>query len=157
MRDSVWLPFLGFLSRHRALEILAFVLLYKLADQLSQSLMRPFLHDMGYTGLDRGLGLGTVGLIGTLVGTFLGGAATSVFGLGRCLWIFGFLQIFSNFGYILVAQADVNRPLMYGAMGFETLTTGTGMGAFGVLLLRLTQKRFCCTSPIVKLIPSMPM
>ena len=30
------MPFLGFLTRHRALEILAFVVLYKLADQLAQ-------------------------------------------------------------------------------------------------------------------------
>jgi PAT family beta-lactamase induction signal transducer AmpG len=34
---------------------------------------------------------------------------------------------------------------MYGAMGFEALTTGLGMGAFGVLLLRMTQKRFSAT------------
>ncbi|MEM8964666.1 MAG: MFS transporter, partial [Acidobacteriota bacterium] len=49
LREAIWLPFLGFLSRHRALEILAFVLLYKLADNLSQALLRPFLVDMGYT------------------------------------------------------------------------------------------------------------
>ncbi len=34
LKEAVWYPFLGFLSRHRALEILAFVLLYKLADNL---------------------------------------------------------------------------------------------------------------------------
>ena len=33
LREAVWNPFLGFLSRHRALEILAFVLLYKLGGQ----------------------------------------------------------------------------------------------------------------------------
>jgi len=141
LSEAVWLPFLGFLSRHRALEILAFVIFYKFADQLAQSLQRPFLVDMGYSDLDRGLALGTVGLIGTLVGTFLGGAVTTSLGLGHSLWVFGLLQIFSNLGFILVSQSEVNRPLMYGAMGFETLTTGLGMGAFGVLLLRMTQKR----------------
>jgi PAT family beta-lactamase induction signal transducer AmpG len=34
---------------------------------------------------------------------------------------------------------------MYGAMSFEAFTTGLGMGAFGVLLLRMTQKRFSAT------------
>jgi PAT family beta-lactamase induction signal transducer AmpG len=34
---------------------------------------------------------------------------------------------------------------MYGAMAVETLTTGMGTGAFSVLLLRLTQKRFSAT------------
>jgi PAT family beta-lactamase induction signal transducer AmpG len=145
LRESVWLPFLGFLSRHRALEILAFVFLYKFSDQLAQSLMRPFFAEMGYDHVDRGIALGTVGFIGTVVGTFVGGALTTVIGLSRSLWIFGFLQIFSNVGYILVAESAVNRPLFYGAMGFETVTTGLGMGAFGVLLLRMTQKRFSAT------------
>jgi PAT family beta-lactamase induction signal transducer AmpG len=34
---------------------------------------------------------------------------------------------------------------MYGAISFEHLTSGMGMGAFGVLLLRMTQKRFSAT------------
>jgi len=145
IRESVWLPFLGFLSRHRALEILAFVFFYKFSDQLAQSLMRPFFSEMGYDHVDRGIALGTVGFICTVAGTFAGGALTTLLGLGRSLWIFGFLQIFSNVGYILVAQSEINRPLFYGAMSFETLTTGLGMGAFGVLLLRMTQKRFSAT------------
>jgi PAT family beta-lactamase induction signal transducer AmpG len=34
---------------------------------------------------------------------------------------------------------------MYGATGFELLTSGMGTGAFSVLLLRLTEKRFSAT------------
>jgi PAT family beta-lactamase induction signal transducer AmpG len=145
LRKAVWEPFLGFLARHRALEILAFVLFYKLADQLAQSLQRPFLVDMGYSDIDRGLALGTVGLVGTILGTFVGGALTTTLGLGHSLWIFGLLQIFSNLGFIFVSQSEPDRVLMYGAMGFETVTTGLGMGAFGVLLLRMTQQRFSAT------------
>jgi PAT family beta-lactamase induction signal transducer AmpG len=145
LREAVWHPFLGFLGRHRALEILAFVIFYKLADNLAQSLQRPFLVDMGYSDFDRGLALATVGFAMTFAGTFIGGASTTVIGLGHALWIFGFLQIFSNVGFILVSESAVNRPLMYGAMSFEAFTTGLGMGAFGVLLLRMTQKRFSVT------------
>ncbi|MEM7482567.1 MAG: MFS transporter [Acidobacteriota bacterium] len=146
LRDAVWLPFVGFLSRHRALEILAFVLCYKLADNLADALKRPFLVDMGYTNFDRGIALGTVGLVAVLAGTFLGGALTTVIGLGHSLWIFGALQIFSNIGYVLVAaEGDVNRPLMYAAITFEVLTQGLGTGAFATLLLRMTQKRFSAT------------
>ena len=145
LRDAVWLPFLGFLRRHRALEILAFVLTYKLGDNLAEALLRPFLGDMGYDHVARGVGLGTIGWAATVAGTLAGGALCTVWGLGHCLWLFGALQIFSNVGYILVGQSDVNLPLMYGAMGFESATKGMGMGAFGVLLLRLTQKRFSAT------------
>ena len=145
LQEAVWLPFLEALSRHRALEILAFVVFYKLADNLSQSLLRPFLNDMGYNAFDRGLALGTAGVLITLIGTFVGGLACSWIGLGHALWIFGALQILSNVGYVLITHVPGNRPLYYGAMSFEVVTTGLGMGAFGVLLLRMTRKRFSAT------------
>jgi MFS transporter, PAT family, beta-lactamase induction signal transducer AmpG len=145
LRDAVWLPFLGFLGRHRALEILAFVICYKFADNLAQALLRPFLIDLGYSADDRGVALATISTATTLAGAFLGGALTTLMGLGPALWVFGALQIFSNVGYVLLVDAGINRPLMYGAMGFESLTQGLGTGAFSVLLLRLTQKRFSAT------------
>lgn len=146
LRDAVWLPFIGFLSRHRALEILSFVLLYKLSDQLTQALTRPFLIDMGYSSDHRGIALATVGLVATIGGGFIGGWVTTLAGLGHSLWIFGFLQVFSNIGYYLVARAGgPNLPLMYGATSFELLTSGLGTGAFMVLLLRMTEKRFSAT------------
>jgi len=145
LRDAIWLPFLGFLSRHRALEILAFVFFYKFADQLAQSLTRPFLNDMGYNSVDRGVALASVGTVATIVGTFGGGVVTTLIGLGPSLWLFGFLQIFSNIGYFLLAGSEVNRFLMFGATGFELLTSGLGTGAYSVLLLRMTQKRFSAT------------
>jgi PAT family beta-lactamase induction signal transducer AmpG len=145
LKEAVWYPFLGFLSRHRALEILAFVVLYKLGDNLATALLRPFLVDMGYSDFDRGFALATVGLFSTLAGTFLGGILTTLMGLGHSLWVFGILQIVSNIGYVLVSTSEINRPLMYGAMGFESFTQGLGTGAFSVLLLRMTQKRFSAT------------
>jgi len=146
MREAVWLPFVGFLARRRALEILAFVILYRLTDNLAQSLQRPFLVEMGYSDFDRGFALSTIGLAGTLVGVFLGGAATAPLGLGRSLWIFGVLQAFSNLGYVVLSTlGHADRPVMYAAIGFETLAAGLGMGALSVLLLRMTQKRFSAT------------
>jgi PAT family beta-lactamase induction signal transducer AmpG len=69
-----------------------------------------------------------------------------VLGLGRALWVFGVVQIVSNVGYVLVARAGApNEWLMYSAIGFEQVTQGLGTGAFSVLLLRLTQKRFSAT------------
>ncbi|HSG05976.1 MAG TPA: MFS transporter, partial [Nitrospiria bacterium] len=145
LRAAVWEPFIGFLSVHRSIQILAFVVFYKLADNLAGALIRPFLIQTGFNDFDVGIATATIGLFATLGGTFLGGILTTAWGLGHSLWIFGTLQILSNFGYVLVAEVGVNRPLMYGAMGFEALTTGMGTGAFSVLLLRMTQKRFSAT------------
>jgi PAT family beta-lactamase induction signal transducer AmpG len=146
LREAVWLPFLGFLTRPRALEILAFVVLYKLGDQLTQSLTRPFLIDMGYDATHRGIVLATITVVATIVGTFAGGFVTTMAGLGHALWIFGVLQIFSNAGYLVLSLLDEpNLAAMYGATSFELFCAGLGMGAFGVLLLRLTEKRFSAT------------
>ncbi len=146
LRDAVWLPFAEMLRRHRALEILAFVVLYKLGDQLTQSLTRPFLIDMGYDAVHRGIALASLSVVLTVLGTFAGGIVTTIAGLGHALWIFGVVQIFSNAGYFLLSVLDrPNLVAMYGGVGFEVFTAGLGMGAFGVLLLRLTEKRFSAT------------
>ena len=84
-------------------------------------------------------------LVAILAGTFLGGLLTNTLGLGRALWIFGVIQTTAHLGYAAVAQVGVNRPLMYAAQAFEMAAGGMGTGAFSVLLLRLTQKRFSAT------------
>ena len=145
LREAVWGPFVGFLAQHRALQILAFVVLYKLGDNLTQALTRPFLIQIGFNDVDVGIGAGTVAAVAIVTGTFLGGWFTDRIGLGRALWIFGLFQMFSNLGYAAVAQVGVNRPLLYAAVAFELGSSGLGQGAFGVLLMRLTQKRFSAT------------
>ncbi len=145
LREALWLPFLGFLGRHRAMEILAFVILYKISDNLAVALLRPFLIDKGYNDVERGVVLGTVSIIATVIGTLAGGFLTTAMGLGHALWVFGFLQIFSNVGYILVDRAPHDLWLMSAAAIFDQGTSGMGTGAFSVLLLRMTQKRFSAT------------
>ncbi len=145
LREAVWGPFVGFLAQHRSLEILAFVVLYKLSDNLTQALTRPFLVQAGFNDFDVGVATATIGQAAAILGTLAGGLLTDRLGLGRALWIFGFLQMVSNLGYAAVAQVGTNRPLMYAAQAFELGSSGLGQGAFGVLLLRLTQKRFSAT------------
>ena len=145
LREAVWGPFVGFLAQHRAIEILAFVVLYKLGDNLTQALTRPFLIQIGFNDVDVGIGAGTIAGVAIVAGTFVGGWCTDRIGLGRALWVFGFFQMFSNLGYAVLAHVGPSRPLMYAAIAFELGSSGLGQGAFGVLLMRLTQKRFSAT------------
>ncbi len=154
LREAAWLPFVGFAQRPRSLEIIGFLLLYKLADNLAQTLQRPFLLQVKFDPADVGVGTGVVTLIATVGGTFLGGLLTGPLGVGRALWLFGFLQAISNLGYAIVAQMRpdlavpvtfMDRSVMYVAMAVEAGTSGMGTGAFNVLLLRLTEKRFSAT------------
>ena len=161
--DAIWQPFVGFLGRPRALEITAFVLLYRLADSFAGALVSPFLLQKGFSAFDVGVVRGLVGVWGTLLGNFLGGLLAARVGVGRALWICGVLQIVSNVGYAIIAVIDpgagvitlpsflagarastISLPLQT-AIFVETAAGGMGWGAFGVLLLRLTDKRFSAT------------
>ncbi len=145
LKEAVLGPVAGFLKRGRALEICGFLLLYKLADNLAFALVRPFLVQWGYNAFEVGVASGAVGLIATLAGTFLGGLCTNLIGLGRALWLFGAAQALANIGYALVASTGLNRELMFGAIALDQLASGLGTGAFGVLLMRLTERRFGAT------------
>src|SRR5262249_29179234 len=145
LRAAVWEPFVAFLRQYRAIEITSFLVLYKFGDNLATALVSPFLLEMGYSKMDVGLIFFWIGFGGAIVGTILGGAITSAIGLGHALWLFGFVQAFAHAGYVLIAHVGINRPLMYATMFFETVVIGMGTGAFSVLLLRLTSKKFSAT------------
>ncbi len=145
LRAAVWEPFLGLLARPRAIEILAFVVLFKLADAFAQSLQRPFFREIGFDLWDVGIVSSTIGTLGIMIGTFAGGIMSTSLGLGRALWITGLLQALSNLGYAWVSESGPVSWILYTATTFEYMSSGLGTGAFGVLLLRLTEKRFSAT------------
>ncbi|HET6437165.1 MAG TPA: MFS transporter [Anaeromyxobacter sp.] len=145
LRVAVWEPFVSFFRHPRALEIASFLFLYKLSNNVAEALVRPFLGELGYSAMDVGVATGTVSLVASLGGTFLGGILSDAWGVGRALWVFGVVQALAHGGYALVATVGVNRPVMYLAMALETGAIGLGTGAFNVLLLRLTQRRFSAT------------
>lgn len=143
--SAVWEPFVGFLQRPRALEILGFVVLYNLSDNLAGALTSPFLIERGYPLIEVGLASGTVGWWATVVGAFIGGFVTQRIGVARALWLFGILQGVSNLGYALLAAVPPNFWIMIAVTAVEAAIIGMCAGAFGVLLIRLTSKRFSAT------------
>jgi MFS transporter, PAT family, beta-lactamase induction signal transducer AmpG len=165
LRAAVFDPFVSLFRKPRAPEIIAFILLYKLADNLATALVRPFLIEKCYSAADVGLATATIGLVFTIGGTIFGAALTRKIGVGRALWIFGVLQALACLGYVVVdrvasrvisqpctgpmssaaGQPFANRVIMYAAMALETSCQGMATGAFDVFLIRLTQKRFSAT------------
>jgi len=162
LRDAVVDPLIDIFRRSRALQIVGFLLLYKFGENLATALTRPFLIQKCFAPEDVGLATATIGLVAIIGGTFLGGWSTDRIGLGRALWIFGLVQAVGFLGYIAVDQATpgvpcaggqhvtwtqplTNRLVMYAAVGIENACQGMATGAFGVLLLRITQKQFSAT------------
>lgn len=163
LSEAVFEPLVGIFRKARGVEIIAFLLLYKFGENLATALVRPFLIKKCFVPEDVGLATATIGLAAIIAGTFFGGWMTDRIGLGKALWVFGFLQAVGSLGYIVVnlmtpgepcgaaggaasvVQPLGNRLVMYVAVGVENLFLGMGTGAFGVFLLRLTEKRFSAT------------
>lgn len=145
LKDALWLPLVGFLGRPQALQIAAFLFLYKMADNLAESLITPFLTQRGYGEWDVGVGRGVTILLAASAGTFVGSWATVRWGLVRALWVFGVVQALSNLGYAALAALPVARPWLYGATAIEYFTSGLGTASFGLLTMRLTERRFSAT------------
>jgi MFS transporter, PAT family, beta-lactamase induction signal transducer AmpG len=164
LRDAVFDPLVDIFRRSRALQIIAFLLLYKFGENLATALTRPFLIQKCYSPEDVGLATATIGLVAIIIGTFFGGWMTERIGLGRALWIFGAIQAVGFLGYVAVdrltpgspcaggvhpaagaGQPFGHRMTMYGAVAVENACQAMATGAFGVLLLRLTQKQFSAT------------
>ena len=164
LREAVFEPFVSLFRKPRAPEIILFILLYKLGDNMATALIRPFLIEKCFSPADVGLATATIGLVCILAGTIFGAALTKKIGIGRALWIFGALQALACVGYVAVeavstsigpctgaitgsagAQPLSHRLLMYAATALETGCQGMATGALDVFLLRLTQKRFSAT------------
>jgi PAT family beta-lactamase induction signal transducer AmpG len=145
LKVALWQPFVGFLSRTRALELTGFIFVYKLADNLAGALVRPFLIKHGYSDWDVGVGSGLALMISVSLGTIAGGFVTQRIGVTRALWIFGVIQGLGNVGYAVIAEYPVNRTLLYAGVAVENFTSGLGNAALAILLLKMTEKRFSAT------------
>ena len=162
LRHAVFDPLIELFRRSGALPILGFLVLYKFGENLATALIRPFLIQKCYSPEDVGVGTATIGLIALIVGAFLGGVSTDRIGLTRSLWLFGAIQSVGFLGYVVIDQLTPGSPCaggvmgavlqppshritMLAAIGVENLCQGMATGAFGVMLLRMTQKQFSAT------------
>ena len=149
LRSAVVEPFKEFFSRSDgikgALAILIFMLLYKLGDNLATALETPFFIDMGFSNTE----IGTVAKISKLwaavVGTIIGGIIMIRLGINKCLWLFGFVQIGSIFGYYLLAEMGHHLPMLFVAVSLEYLGVGLGTVALVAFMARATSKSFTAT------------
>lgn len=162
LREAVFEPLVDIFRRSRAMQIIAFLLLYKFGENLATALTRPFLIQKCFVPADVGLATASIGLAAAIVGTFAGGWSTQKIGLTRSLWLFGAIQAVGFLGYVVVDRMTPGTPcgggvtgalvqplgsrlVMYAAVAVENAAQGLASGAFGVLLLRLTQKQFSST------------
>ena len=148
LSDAVRLPFRDFFVRSgagRALLILSFVIFFRYGDALAQSMVTPFLLQIGYTSSDIGAVQGGLGLGATIVGVLLGGVVVMRLGIGWSLLVLGLIQALSNLVYYGLALIPDRYPLMVGAIIIENLSGGLGTAAFVAFLMSLCSHAFSAT------------
>jgi len=148
LRAAVIEPFTEFFSRggaKSALLILSFMLFYKLGDNMAVALQTPFFLDMGFSLIEIGTIAKFVILGSTIAGTLLGGLLMLKLSINRALWIFGFVQIISIFGYAALARIGDNLYALAAATGLEYLGVGLGTVALTAFMAKQTSRQFTAT------------
>ncbi len=148
LKSAVIDPFREFFARNgwqNALWVLLFIVLYKLGDSMATALETPFFLDMGFSTVEIGSIAKISKTVGATVGTMLGGIAMIKLGINRSLWVFGFFQLVSILGYVLLSIVGYNHFVLALASGFEYFGVGLGSVALLAFMARSTSRHFTAT------------
>lgn len=145
LSDAVVSPFLSFLKRQGAWEILLFILLFKAGDVIAGKMTTPFLIQIGFSKTVIGTLNKGWGMVATIFGSVVGGAVVAQIGIVNSLWLFGLLQPISNLALVALASMGKSFPMLVAAIGIENLCSGMGTVAFVAYLMSITDKHFTAT------------
>ncbi len=138
-------PLLEFFRRDGAVSILAFILLYKLGDQMASAMTQPFYMDVGFTLTQIGAVVKVFGTGATLFGAFVGGVLMFRLGIYRALWAFGVLQAVSAGCFAILVYTGPSTLWLAVVIGFENVSAGMGTAAFMAFMASVTNRKFTAT------------
>lgn len=144
-KETVLDPLIEYFSRNKAITILLFILLYKIGDTMASGITTPFYLDLGFSKSEIGAIVKLFGFWATIIGAFVGGVLLTRFGLYKCLWLFGILQMLATSGFVILAEYGYSNPLLAAVISAENLAAGMGTAAFMAYMAFLTNKRFTAT------------
>ena len=143
-------PFAEFFRRREAmpggaLAVLAFILLYKLGDNLADHMAIPFYLDLGFSNTEIGTVVEFFGTWALLLGVLLGGALQLRTGLYGALIVSGVLQGVSTAGFVALSLVGYDLGWLAAVIAFENLARGMGSAALIAFMAFLTNRRFTAT------------
>lgn len=148
LKQAVVEPFHEFVQRlgwSGALQILCFMFLYKLGDNMATALSTPFYIDLGFTLTEIGVIAKASALWASIVGGILGGLWMIKLGINRALWIFGVVQVITILGFAVLAEAGPDKWVLAVVISLEYLGVGLGTAAFTAFIARSTSIAFAAT------------
>jgi PAT family beta-lactamase induction signal transducer AmpG len=138
-------PFRNFFTKERALIALAFMLLYKFGEYVSDNMSVPFLLNTGFSATEIGALRKFIGALGMVGGVMLGGGLTPKLGMRRALLIFGILEGLTNGGYVALALVGKNHALLVAVVAVDTFCRGLAATTFSAYMLALCDKAYSAT------------
>ena len=145
LQDTVVAPFKDFMQRQGWIQILIFVVLFKLADAFLGVMFNPFLLSLGFTKTHIAEIVKLYGLVATIVGTFIGGALVTRYGVYRVLFSTSVLHMFTNLLLVVQANLGMDMNFLKLCVVTENLTAGMGTAAFVAYLSSLCRVRYTAT------------
>jgi MFS transporter, PAT family, beta-lactamase induction signal transducer AmpG len=145
LKEAIIQPFVVFFGRSYSIEILLFILIYKIDIVMASALTTPFMLELGFSKTEIGSVNKIVGMIASIVGSLVGGALAIKYGLKKSLWRFGIIQGLSTLSFSLLAHVGKDNFVMGAVVGFENFCAGLATGPFIALLMTFCDKRYTAT------------
>lgn len=141
-------PFREFFLRDQvehALLILAFLVLYKLGDNMATALSTVFYRDLGFSNTEIGTVAKFSALWASIAGSAIAGIVMLKLNINRSLWVFGIVQMVSILGFAGLALAGPDPVVLFLVVSFEYLGVGLGTVAITAFIARHAARNFSIT------------
>ncbi|MEH1970843.1 MFS transporter [Nostoc sp.] len=143
-----WSIISSYFAQEKIINILAFILLYRLGEAMLVKIASLFLLDkpevggLGLSTSDVGLVYGTFGVISLICGGILGGLLISKYGLKKCLFPMALALNLPDIFYVYMAYSKPSLTLVYPLVSLEQFGYGFGFTAFSVYLMYICQGEY---------------
>lgn len=160
LREVFCAPIQDFFERFgwAALPVLALIATYRVSDVVMGVMANPFYQDLGFTKAQVAAVSKVFGVVMTLLGAFVGGAATMRWGVLQVLWVGAILSSITNVLFSILAIIGPDMAFLVATVSADNFAAGLASAAFVAYLSSLTSRGYSATqyalfSSIMLLLP----
>lgn len=143
--EAIIIPFKEFFTREMAFTIFFFVFLFKIGDGMASSIYGPYYVDLAFTNKTIAEVTKGIGFISTMSGLAVGASLMYMWGINRCLVLFGLFQAASTAMFSALPLLGSTKLALAFIVGFEDFSSGLGTTAMVAFISSIADKRFTAT------------
>lgn len=128
--DALVYPIIELSKRPNCLMVIAFIVFYKLGDDIVDNVLGPFYLETGFSKADIANANKVMGMGATFLGAFTAGIIIAKLDQLKSLFLFGLMHALSFSLYLLLVSGGKQMSIFYLAVAVEHITGGMMMAAF---------------------------